>query len=383
MSTAFEPTQPMTEEFVRLQSPARRNWKVLLSNTNLLCLAMLGMTVWAMAIGPSWMATDNGALVKLGGNYPQGTLDHWGQWRLLAAKLQTGSWLAAALFLPFFWFVSRGFERTFGRTLHLGMFMAASALCSCATLVVLHDEKLISVGAGGPAMAFAACVGVAMLRRSPGAPSLHRWSWRSLIALPYPVMIGFSIARGSADLASLLCGLLVGVTAGLYLPTAEQPVRMREKLTLWAGAAASLGLVVAGLAVAPRPSYYMSESLAFAEAAKGYTTAIDELNRKYEALVAQGVSQELTREQLGARMAADILPAWRVANAQWVAYKVNPAVPGADKAPAMKAYVASKLAFLELSTTVWVGGEPDALIEASKHKDALEQARLAMAKPPE
>lgn len=383
MSTAFEPTQPMAQEPLRLQNPLHRTWEVLLSNTSLLCLAMLGMTVWAMAIGPSWSATNNDALIKLGGNYPQGTLDSWGQWRLLAAKLQTGSWLAAALFLPFFWFVSRGFERTFGRTLHLGMFLAASALCSCATLVVLHDEKLISIGAGGPAVALAACVGVAMLRRSPGAPSWRSGSWWSLIALPYLVLIGFAIARGSADLASLLCGLLVGVAAGLFLPTVEQPVRMREKLALGAGAAAALGLVAAALAVAPRPSYYQSESLAFKKTAKAYTTAIDGLNRKYEALVAQGVSQELTREQLGADMEADILPDWRAANEQWMAYQVNPAVPGAEKVPAMKKYVASKLSFLEITTKVWAGGEPDALIEAARHKDALEEARLTMARPSE
>ncbi len=382
MSTAFEPTQPMVQEPLRLQNPKPRTWKVLLSNTSLLCLAMLGMTVWAMAIGPSWTATNNDTLVKLGGNYPQGTLESGGQWRLLAAKLQTGSWLAAALFLPFFWFVSRSFERTFGRTLHLSIFLAASALCSCATLVVLHDEKLISIGAGGPAVTFAACVGVVMLRRSPGAPSWRSGSWWSLTPLPYFVLLGFSIARGSADLASLLCGLLVGVVAGLFLPTVAQPVRTLGKLAFGASAAAALGLVAAGLAVAPRPSYYQGESRAFRETGKAYTKAIDGLNRNYEALVAQGVSQELTREQLGARMEADILPAWRAANAQWIAYKVNPAVPGADKAPAMKAYVASKLAFLELSAKVWAGGEPDALIEASKHKDALEQARLVMAKPP-
>ncbi|MES2945989.1 MAG: rhomboid family intramembrane serine protease [Pseudomonadota bacterium] len=319
MSAAFEPTQPMVQEPLRLQNPQRRTWEVLLSNTSLLCLAMLGMTVWAMAIGPSWTATNNDALVKLGGNYPQGTLDTGGKWRLLAAKLQTGSWLAAALFLPFFWFVSRGFEQTFGQTLHLGMFLATSALCSCATLVVLHDEKLVSIGAGGPAVAFAACVGVAMLRRSPGAPSWRNWSLWSLIALPYLVLIGFDIARGSADLASLLCGLLVGVVAGLYLPTVEQPVRMREMLVLGAGVAAVLGLVAAALALAPRPPYDLSESLAFKKTVKAYTTVIDGLNRKYEALVAQAVSQELTREQLAASMEADILPAWRAANEHWVA----------------------------------------------------------------
>lgn len=383
MSAVFEPTQPMAKEPLRLQNPMHRNWEVLMSNTSLLCLSMLGMTVWAMAIGPSWTATNNDALIRLGGNFPQGTLDNGGQWRLLAAKLQTGSWLAAALFLPFFWFVSRGFERVFGRALHLGMFLVTSALCSCATLVVLHDEKLVSIGAGGPAMALAACVGVAMLRRLPGAPSWRSWSWWSLIALPYLVLLGFSIARGSADLASLLCGLLVGFMAGLYLPTMKQPVRMREKLVLGVGTAAAAGLVAIGLAVAPRPSYYLRESLAFKEIAKAYTTAIDGLNRKYEALVAQGVSQKLTREQLGALMEAEILPAWRSANVQWMAYKVNPAVPGADKVPTMKYYVANKLAFLELNTKVWAGGDPDALIEASRHKEALELARLTMAKPPE
>ncbi|MES2945988.1 MAG: hypothetical protein V4772_24235 [Pseudomonadota bacterium] len=49
----------------------------------------------------------------------------------------------------------------------------------------------------------------------------------------------------------------------------------------------------------------------------------------------------------------------------------------------MKEYVASKLAFLEITTKGWAGGDPDTLIEASRHKDALEEARLTMAKPAE
>ncbi|MDB5947451.1 MAG: Membrane associated serine protease, rhomboid family [Ramlibacter sp.] len=378
MTPDFEPTQPLDEA----ASTGRRRRLAPPSNTLLLCLAMLAMTAVVVWHSASWTQGDNAAIIRFGANFPQGSHDRYGQWRLLAAKLQFSSWQVSAILLPFFWVVSRAFERTYGRLVHLGFFIGAALLTSTATLFFLHNEKLMSVGCGGPTLAMTGCLAVASACGRVGVPPLRSvLGWRTLLAVPF---LGFSIvalASGSADAASLLGGLAAGAVAGLVLPSATQPAQAHDSAVLGGAALAAIALVTAGLVLAPRPSYYLSESIAFHKLVSGYGPEVDGLNRRFEAMAELGLSEQLSREQLAARSVSDVQPAWRAAAAKWAAVRVNPAVPDAEKLPLMQAYLADKLAFLEATARSWAADDAAALIEASKHKDALERARVALATP--
>lgn len=353
------------------------------SNTLLLCLSILAMTAASALLSPDWKTIDSNAIIALGANFPQATFDGFGLWRLLAARVQAGTWQALALLLPFLWVVSGAFERTYGRTLHALMFVASSLLAGTATLLFASSAHRLSVGAGAPALAFAACLLMAMATREAGAP---RWrslfSWRALLVLPYLVSTGMALAARQADTASLVAGAAAGALAGLVLPTVGQPRGAQAKLRVASACGAALALVVAGLAAAPRPPYYWSEAVAFADTAREYAADMDVLNKQFDTLTQAALAGNMSQADLGARLAADAVPKWREAQRKWepLLDHINPAVPDGAKAAPMKAYVASRAAFIEAAAKAWTTDDAEAIAAAVKHREALERAQAAMAR---
>lgn len=306
------------------------------------------------------------------------TLEGWNGWRLIAAKLQLGSMLGIVTFIPFFWVVSGAFERSYGALSLLFSFVLISALCSLATLY-FRDFETVSVGAGGPALGLGLCLLVAMLRREDGAPRRQDFSiFRGLALLPLLGLLGFSVIRGTADFASLGCGLSCGVVLGLVLkPTVGRAPGRRGHAGFMLATAAFIAVVV-GMLYAPRPPYYWSEVLALQQAAREYESQVNPLNARFDAFMSKALEGDIPPRDMVSQMEADLIPAWRAVEQRWGAFTINPAMPDAVILASMKQYPQSRRAFLEATFRGWATDDEAAFIEAAKHKVKLEQARLVL-----
>ena len=154
----------------------------------------------------------------MGGNVAMSTLEPFGQWRLLTAKLNLASTLALALFVPFLYVVSSRFERRYGTAAQVVTFVLASVLCSIGTLLS-GDYTRLSTGAIGVALAFACCLVVAQIledRRTKRGGLKPSWS-----AIVATVLLGAYMAPGTLsgglDIGSLGVGIVVGLVLGFAL----------------------------------------------------------------------------------------------------------------------------------------------------------------------
>jgi hypothetical protein len=348
--------------------------------TLLILLAMLGLTAVMLHSAGDWFAPGNDALMKWGGNSATTTLQGGNAWRLVASKLQLGSVIGLVAFIPFFWVVSGAFERTYGALSLLLSFVLVSALCSVTTLY-FRDFATVSVGAGGPALGLGLCLLVAMLRKTQGAPGRRDLSiLRGLALVPLLGLLGFAVAKGSADFSSLLCGLSCGAVMGMLLqPKAAQASAGRgRRLAAVAVSAAAVVAIAAGTLYAPRPPYYWSEVLALRQAARDYESQINPLNARFEAFMNKALDEDIPPKDLVPQMQAELIPAWRAIEQRWDAFTINPAMPDAPMLASMKQYPQSRRAFLEATFRGWATGDETAFIEAAKHKERLEQARLVL-----
>ena len=382
MATPFDDTRPDTRPAALDAAASPRHawaWATLL-----VLLAMLGLTATALYSSGTWFALGNDALLKWGGNSATTTLDSGNAWRLVASKLQLGSMIGVAAFIPFFWVVSRAFERTYGALSLLVSFVLVSALCSVATLYV-RDFATVSVGAGGPALGLGLCLLIAMGRGLEGAPRRRDFSvFKALALLPLLGLLGFAVAKGSADFGSLLCGLCCGAVMGVLLrPTAAKASAGRgSRLAAVAASVVAAAAITAGTLYAPRPPYYWSEMLALQQAAREYESQINPLNARFETFMNKALDGDIPPKELVPEMAAELIPAWRAIEQRWSAFTINPAMPDAAILASMKQYPQSRRAFLEATFRGWTTGDETAFIEAAKHKAMLEQARLVLTGAP-
>lgn len=351
--------------------------------TLLILLAMLGLTATALYSSNAWFA-PNDALLKWGGNSATTTLQSGNAWRLVASKLQLGSVIGAAAFIPFFWVVSGAFERTYGALSLLLSFVLVSALCSVATLY-FRDFATVSVGAGGPALGLGLCLLIAMLRGTEGAPGRSDLSILSGLALvPLLGLLGFAVAKGSADFGSLLCGLSCGAVMGMLLqPKAAQASAGRgSRFAAVAVSVAAAAVIVGGTLYAPRPPYYWSEVVVLQQAAREYESQINPLNARFETFMNRALDGDIPPKDLVPEMQAELIPAWRAIEQRWSVFTINPAMPDAAMLASMKQYPQSRRAFLEATFRGWTTGDETAFIDAAKHKAMLEQARLVLTGAP-
>ncbi|MES2941366.1 MAG: rhomboid family intramembrane serine protease [Pseudomonadota bacterium] len=247
MAPAFNNTWPDTEP-AAFDGPAGHApapaWCTLL-----ILLAMLGLTAMALDSAGNWLAASNDALLKWDGHSAIITLESGNWWRLVASRLQLGSMIGILAFLPFFWVVSGAFERIYGALSLLLFFVLVSASCS-VTALYFRDFETISVGAGGPALGLGMCLLVAMWRGVEGAPQMRDFSLpRGLALLPLPGLLGFAVLKGSADLGSLIAGLMCGGVLGLLLQPKAASVDTGRKKPL--AALAACLIVVLTIAAAP------------------------------------------------------------------------------------------------------------------------------------
>lgn len=376
MSGDFVATQPVEEALPGDSQGVDRPVATLI-----VILLMLGVTGAAAYLSNSLSEISNGALLKLGGNLPQATLDRYGQWRLLAAKLQLGSLLNAAVFVPFFWVVAAAFERRYGPVALLVIFVLSSLLTGAATLYLLNNEQLVSVGGGGPALCLATCMLTVSVLDGGLSRSLLRW--RNLAAMPFLLLTVSGIANGAADLYSLGCGAVFGLVVAAVLP--RRSVETTRHLTarlLWGTLVVCMVVTIAWLKT-PMPSYFLSEAEAFRAAAPRYTAEMDELNKRLTVLTDEVIEGRLSRQQLGARVEQELLPDWRRSASRWQQQSFNPAVPDGDKLVHMMAYLTHRRKFLEATAQGWATESVEAFAQASVHMAKAEAARAALARRPE
>lgn len=344
--------------------------------TCVIMLLMLGVTVAGFYLSNNWSQISSEALLTLGGNAPLVTLDSAGQWRLLAAKLQLGSWRSVAVFLPFFWVVGAAFERRHGSLALAVTFVLGSVLTSATTLYLTKDPGRISIGAGGPALGLLTCMLVTLALDGRLKDELQRW--RYLAAIPYLLLTIDAISRGAADVYSLGCGAAFGlvVAAVLFRPGRLTAGGARlAALTLLAGGAA--GVV---LWQTPRPAYFLSEARAFQDATVQYAKDVSGLEGQLALMTDAAMKGQLTQEQLGARAEKELVPQWRELESRWLQRSFNPAVPGGDKLEHMKAYLSHRRQFVEASAQGWRTGNAQALEQANAHLAKAEAARAAMSR---
>lgn len=348
--------------------------------TALLVAGMVLLTAIALFSERSWFAAGNAELLRWGGNSAMTTLDGWNWWRLLGAKFQLGSTLALVTFIPFFWVVSAAFERRYGPSMLLSGFVALSVISSLATLYV-REFDAVSIGAGGPALGLGACLFLAFLKTPKSAMQLEKFGIRRwLLAAPYLALLVFALSTGTADYASLGAGLLCGMLLGAVLlltHTNEKGQSSRVAVYCLTGLVIPI-LVVAGTRYAPHPPYYWSEAVAFKKAAREYESEINPLNARFDVYMKKALDEDLPPSSLVPQMEAELLPAWRLVERRWDTFVVNPSLPDAQLAFAMKQYPKSRLRFLESTFKGWTSGNEDHFIEAAKHKLQLEQARLLL-----
>lgn len=378
MAQPFNDTRPDTRPVALDAGIARkRAWPW---GTLLILLVMLGLTTAMLYSAGDWFAPGNDALLKWGGNSAMTTLEGGNAWRLVASKLQLGSLIGLVAFIPFFWVVSGAFERTYGALSLLLSFVLVSALCSVATLY-FRDFATVSVGAGGPVLGMGLCLLVVMLRGAEGAPGRRDLSiLKGLALFPLLGLLGFAVVKGSADFASLLGGLSCGAILGLLLQprVAEDRAGRGRRLAAVAASAAAVVAVAVGTLYAPRPPYYWSEVVALRQAARDYESQINPLNARFEAFMNKALDEDIPPKDLVPQMQAELIPAWRAVERRWDAFTINPAMPDAPVLASMKQYPQSSRAFLEATFRAWAAGDETAFIEAAKHKQTLEQARLVL-----
>ncbi len=374
MSHAFPDTQPLV-----LKSGSSSRPYVVWS-TMLLTLAMLGLTAATLYTANTWNSPGEDVLLKWGGNSAMTTLDNWNGWRLIAAKLQLGSTVGIVTFIPFFWVVAGAFERRYGGLSLLLSFLLISALSSVATLY-FRDFKTVSVGAGGPALGLVLCLLVARFRKVDAASDSQDLSiLKGLAVLPWLSLLGYAVYKGKADFASLICGLACGIFLGFVLESkaGKAAVGMRRWRGTFATSMAAAIAIAVGMWNAPQPPYYWAEVLALKQAAREYESQINPLNTRFEAFMNQAMDSDIQPKELVSQMEAELIPQWRAVEQRWSAFTINPAMPDAVMLASMKQYPQNRRAFLEATFRGWSTDDESAFIEAAKHKEKLEQARLVL-----
>jgi membrane associated rhomboid family serine protease len=373
MSGDFVATQPLDETPSGQSQGGDRPVATLI-----IVFLMLGVTGAGAYLSNSLSEISNGALLKLGGNLPQATLDRYGQWRLLAAKLQMGSLLNAAVFVPFFWVVAAAFERRYGSVAVLVIFVLSSLLTGAATLYLLNNEQLVSVGGGGPALCLATCMITVSVLEGDWRRSLLRW--RNLATIPFLLLTASGIAKGAADLYSLSCGAIFGLVVAAALPRHSAEATNHLTARLLSGSLVVCMIVTIAWLKTPMPTYFLSEAEAFRAAAPRYTAEMDELNKRLTALTDEVMEGRLSRQQLGVRVELELLPDWQRSASRWQQQSFNPAVPDGHKLVHMMAYLTHRRKFLEASAHGWTTESVDAFAQASVHMAKAETARAAMAR---
>lgn len=339
-----------------------------------LMLLMLGFTLAGFHLSGNWGQIHHEALLVLGGNVPLATLDSFGQWRLVAAKLQMGSWRSLLFFLPFFWAVATAFERRHGSVALAVGFVLGSLVTSAATLYLMNSAGRISIGAGGPGLALLTCMLVTLAL--DGRLKEELGNWRSLAAVPYLLVTVDAITRGAADVYSLGSGAVFGLVmaAALYRRGDQAPGPVR----LIGLAAAVLAAVVIALMQTPRPAFYLSQVRLFQASTTRLLEAAGRLNHELTRLTDSAKKGEISSQQLAEATEQDLIPAWRQLESWWKEQPLNPAVPEGEKIVHMTAYVSQQRLFVEASARAWKSGDAQAAEQANAHRAQAEAARTAM-----
>ncbi len=345
---------------------ARLPWSTLF-----ILLAMLVLTGLALQDAGSWLVAGNRALIDYGASAPMTTLDEGGAWRLFAARLQLGSSLTAALFLPFFWVASTAFERRNGSVAHLLVFLVVSAGCSVASMY-FRGSGVISIGGGGPALA----LGLGAWLQAWRDPGSARWSWlRFCAALPFLALVAYGLYGGNSDLGSLGCGLLCGLVLGMVLPSqggqGDATLSRRRLAALVAGLVL---LTAGGWHQAPRPPYYWSEVVRFQALGKDYEERVNRLTGALDAQIEQVLQAKTDTQAMVKKAEDELLPQWRALNQLWSSLQLNPALPDAHRVATMQAYVAAQQAFWDATLRGWKG-EDEAFLEAALQARLVNAAR--------
>ncbi len=369
MTTDFLNTQPLMQAS---RPPPRRPWMTLL-----LALIIITVTATGAYLSGNWLQVSNDVMLRLGANVPMATLDQFGAWRLLTAKLLFQSPVVLAVFLPFFVMAAVAFERRHGAIALLVYFVVASVIASAATLYFIADELKMSAGAGGPAWAIATAMLVSL--RDPLRDKWFRPQAKHLAGLPYVALCAFGAYVGTIDMASMGAGVLLGLVCGWYLRRADaaMPTHQFARLAIIAAIGGCLSTIA--LMRAPTPSYFLSEVRQFVQDAKNYTSELNGLNAQVQALTDQALAGSITRPALAERMTQDLIPKWMAAEKRWTTRSWNPNIPDGPKLAPMKSYVTHRTRFLQASAVGWANEDTDAFAQASVHFSKMHAAQLALA----
>jgi len=249
----------------------------LLIEANALAFVVMGL------LGAGWVqVTDLAPYMKYGANNGGATTDgEW--WRLFTSMFLHYGIIHLALNMWALFQAGQILEKLLGRSLFLLVYLGAGLTGSLTTLL-WHGDKIWSAGASGAVFGiFGGLLGY-MLREKHALPkSVYQPGLKSALSFAaYNLIFGLVIPRidNAAHIGGLLGGLVLGwlVAVPVDLPTRLRLIPQRIRL----GAAVLTFAIIAGVIVAPRYPYRLSEEFAWSAAIKAPAAQEPEVLKRQE-----------------------------------------------------------------------------------------------------
>lgn len=249
------------EQVRRLPMPATKLGWI----TNLIIGANIAAFVAMGLAGAGWIeVADITPYYRFGANRADLTTDgEW--WRLVTCMfLHFG---VVHLLLNMWALLQAGHlvERLYGRTLYTVLYFGGGIVASLASLFWHREKFVLSAGASGAVFAVYGGLLGYMLRERQTLPKIVFQPLLKSTGLFAAYNILYGLARSNIDNAAHLGGLIGGVGLG-WLLALPMDLDLRAQLIprrLKIGLAAIAGMVVAGVAFAPRYDYHVMDLLAY------------------------------------------------------------------------------------------------------------------------
>lgn len=336
-----------------------------------LTLLTVNMVVFALTLvyGAGLWHNSNGVQLAWGANFGPATQDgQW--WRLATAMFLHFGILHLGLNMWALWDVGRLVERLYGR-LRFSLLYLGSGVAGNLLSLVVQGNRAVSGGASGAIFGLYGAL-LVFLWRERKHVDRHEFRWFFGAAAVFSVFtLGMGQVVPGIDNAAHIGGLVAGALLGRMLARPWSRDSPRAQGSRWlSGALLALAISVLVTHIPP-PSYRLGEELRAREAIRRFLGDDRRISKRWDNLLDTGRKDNVTFDQLAARIDADVTTDYQESFEQLSALNLGSGAPSAKTLETLRNYAALR------------GEASHALAEGLRAKDpvkirqALETARQA------